>query len=168
MLLMLQIEHGTSESTEKRQEYHAKLAGLYTQLQQPGDAKKHLEPLLHGKLAYSDDKSRLHAACQMADVQVCSHQSCMHGHVPAAQPAFPCCLCMSMRQLWVRKRLTNTACLSPQTVSCLARHPRLRVGRFLPDKQQQLACQKWTLATCSILVCTANAGLLQMLVFCKC
>lgn len=74
---MLQIKHSSTETTEKRQEYHAKLAGLYIQLQQPEDAKKHLEPLLHGKHAYSDSKSRLHAACQMADVRVGMQQTCI-------------------------------------------------------------------------------------------
>lgn len=68
----MQIEHGSSEAKEKRQEYHAKLAGLYMQLDQTAEAKKHLSPLLHGALAYSDDKQRLHAACQMADAQVCT------------------------------------------------------------------------------------------------
>ena len=80
----MQIEHGSSESTDKRQEYHAKLASLYIQLQQTANAKKHLEPLLHGKMAYSDPKQRLHTACQVADIQVCTRPvSRLIAYVPA-------------------------------------------------------------------------------------
>ena len=70
VLHYLQIQHGTSESSEKLQEYHAKLAGLYIQLHQISDAKQHLELLLDGTLALSDAKKRLNVQCQLADLQV--------------------------------------------------------------------------------------------------
>ena len=70
MLHALQVHHGSSESSEKLQEYHAKLASLYIQLHQISDAEQHLRLLLTGKLASSDAKQRLSIQCQWANLQV--------------------------------------------------------------------------------------------------
>lgn len=65
---------GTSESKEKRQEYQQKLASLHQKLANFSDVAEHLQQLLHGPLAYTEQAQRLHVECQSADLHVRSIQ----------------------------------------------------------------------------------------------
>lgn len=70
----MQIRIGTSESKEKRQEYQQKLASLHQKLANFSDAEEHLQLLLQGPLAYTEQAERLHVECQLADLLVGSLQ----------------------------------------------------------------------------------------------
>lgn len=72
---MFQIRIGTSESKEKRQDYQQKLASLQSKLGNCSDAAEHLQQLLHGPLALTQQAERLHVECQLADLHVSSSQN---------------------------------------------------------------------------------------------
>lgn len=65
-----QLRLGTSESKERRQEYQLKLASAQQRLGQAPQAVHHLQQLLHGPLALTDQLQRLNVECQLADLQV--------------------------------------------------------------------------------------------------
>lgn len=69
------IRLGSSESKDRRQQYHLKLATSLQHLGRNTEAIEHLEKLLHGPLACSDQQQHLEVECQLAIIQVYNHTS---------------------------------------------------------------------------------------------
>ena len=66
----MQIRLGSSESKDRRQQYHLRLASSLQRLGRNAEAVEHLDKLLHGPLACSDQQQHLEVECQLANIQV--------------------------------------------------------------------------------------------------
>ena len=115
--VVLQIRIGTSESKEKRQEYQLKLASLHQKLANFSDATEHLQQLLHGPLAYTEQAQRLHVECQLADLHVRSLQFVII--TAACQFAIDPLRCAGPQLTW-GPSLWALSCLL--TTSCTCKH----------------------------------------------